>query len=139
MPADEEVLGFKSRWYAEAIRTAWTHEVSRGLTIRVVSAPEFLASKWEAFADRGAGDWYGSHDVEDVVAVVAGRPQLHRELADCLPDLRRYVAERTRELLASGVADDVIAGALPDARTVVGLVSSVRARLDSMADLGTTR
>ena len=34
----------------------------------------FLASKLEAYRGRGADDPYLSHDLEDVVAVIAGRP-----------------------------------------------------------------
>jgi len=139
MPADEEILGFKNRWYDHGIRTAQACELTRGLTIRIVTAPVFIATKWEAFADRGGGDWYGSHDIEDIVAVVAGRPELYDETTSSAQGLRAYVAQETVAFLASGVADDVIAGALPDARTIAGLVGKVRSRFQAMAELANRR
>lgn len=136
MPADEEILGFKNRWYDHGIRTAQAHELAGGLTIRIVTAPVFIATKWEAFADRGGGDWYGSHDIEDIVAVVAGRPELYDETRSSERNLRAYLAQKAAAFLTSGVAEDAIAGALPDARAVAGLVAKVRSRLQGIAELG---
>jgi len=139
MPADGEILGFKNRWYDYGIRTAQAYELLRGLTIRIVTAPVFIATKWEAFADRGDGDWYGSHDVEDIVAVVAGRPELGGETKSSEHGLRAYVARGIVAFLASGVADDVIAGALPDARAIAGLVTEVRGRFEALVELASRR
>lgn len=99
------------------------------------SAPTFLATKWAAFHDRGNGDWYGSHDIEDIVAVVAGRKELMEELRACDAGVRSYVAAQTRLFLESGFALDVIAGALPDARLIPDLVGRVEKRLASVAVL----
>jgi predicted nucleotidyltransferase len=135
MPADEQILGFKNRWYGHGIRTAQAYELTRGLTIRIVTAPVFTATKWEAFADRGGGDWYGSHDIEDIVAVVAGRPELYDETNSSEQGLRAYLVQENVAFLASGLAEDVIAGALPDARAIAGLVGKVRSRFQAMAEL----
>jgi len=139
MPADEEILGFRNRWYDLGIRTAQAYELHHGLTIRIVAAPVFIATKLEAFADRGEADWYGSHDIEDIVTVVAGRPELYDEKTASEPSLRAYVALGTVAFLASGVADDVIAGALPDARALPGLVTTVRGRFQALAELANGR
>lgn len=136
MPAEGEIMGFRNRWYDLGIRTSQRYELSADLIIRIVTAPVFLATKWEAFVDRGAGDWYGSHDIEDIVAVVAGRRELYQEISAADLDLRNYVAEKTRGFLASGAAQDVIAGALPDARLLPGLVPEVRNRFEAIAKLG---
>jgi hypothetical protein len=53
MPLDEKILGFTNRWYPYAIETAWAVILEEGLEIRVISAPAFLATKWEAFGSRG--------------------------------------------------------------------------------------
>jgi hypothetical protein len=135
MPTNGDVLGFQNAWYHHAVRLATEFTVSAGVSIRVVPAPVFLATKWDAFNDRGAGDWYGSHDLEDVVMVVAGRRELLEELRATERDVRRYVAIQTRTLLNSGVAEDVLAGALPDARQVPGLIERVLRRLEAIAQL----
>lgn len=41
----------------------------------------FIATKLEAFADRGGGDFLASHDLEDITTVTDGRPELTDEAA----------------------------------------------------------
>ncbi len=48
----------------------------RDLRVRVVAAPYFCATKLETFRDRGKGDYLASHDLEDPITVVEGRPEL---------------------------------------------------------------
>ncbi|NVB37148.1 hypothetical protein G6O69_04850 [Pseudenhygromyxa sp. WMMC2535] len=74
MPTDPMILGFSNRWFPGAFESAVPRTLPSGQTIRVVTAPYFLATKLEAFAGRGAGDYIGSKDMEDFVAVVHGRP-----------------------------------------------------------------
>jgi hypothetical protein len=80
----------------------------------------------------GADDWYASPDVQDIVTVVAGRPEILREIAASRQELREYLVAETRSFLASGLAEDVIAGALPDARMIEGLVRRVLERFTAM-------
>jgi len=100
MPMDTGVLGFASRWYPLAVQTAQEVALSAGMIIRLISAPAFLATKFEAFLDRGRGDVLGSHDLEDIVNVVDGRPELVAEVASAAPELRQYLAAQCRALLA---------------------------------------
>ncbi|HEY4087636.1 MAG TPA: hypothetical protein VGM43_16965 [Bryobacteraceae bacterium] len=74
MPLDESVLGFSNRWYSAAMKTAVKHHVQQDLAMQVVTAPYFLATKLEAFHGRGYPDFLGSHDVEDLIYVIDGRP-----------------------------------------------------------------
>jgi len=88
MPVQPEVLGFTNRWYPYAVETAEAVELSVGLNIRLVSAVGFIATKLEAFAGRGAGDFLTSHDIEDVLNIVDGREELMAEMAGAPSDLR---------------------------------------------------
>lgn len=67
MPLDEKILGFSNRWYRAAMDAAVTRELPGGLSVRVVTAPYFLATKIEAFHGRGTGDFAVSHDLEDLI------------------------------------------------------------------------
>lgn len=67
--------------------------------MRVVAAPVFLATKLEAFADRGEGD-YMQQDMEDIINLVAGRPELADEVRQSAPEVREYLRESFDELLA---------------------------------------
>lgn len=100
VPVDEKVMGFANRWYRPGYAAALTRELEPGLTLRHLSAPYFLATKFEAYLDRGGRDVYLSHDLEDIITVVDGRAELPDELAHADAPLRGHVAHQTRELLA---------------------------------------
>ncbi len=76
MPTLERVLGFSNRWYPLAMETAQIVGLPSGCEIRAISAPVFVATKLEAFAGRGKGDFLASHDLEDLLAVADGRASL---------------------------------------------------------------
>lgn len=99
MPMDPGVLGFANRWYPAAIQTARSVALPGGLTIRLISAPAFLATKFEAFADRGRGDLLGSHDLEDIINVMDGRPELISEISEAGSGLQQYLAAQCGALL----------------------------------------
>ena len=112
MPTREEILGFANRWYLEAMRHAVRVPLSPepgALTIRLITAPCFIATKIEAFSDRGHGDSLASHDFEDLVAVMDGRPSWPEEVLNCGADLRRYLTAR----FASWLDDPDFHAALP--------------------------
>lgn len=73
--------GFQQR----AIESAESVQIERletaTLVVRHASAPAFLGLKWAAYQDRGQGDLFGSHDIEDLLAVIASRPALVEECA----------------------------------------------------------
>ena len=100
MPTDTYILGFANRWYPLAMQTSKLIELPNGTTIRLIAAPVFLATKFEAFADRGKGDLLGSHDLEDIVNVLDGRPEIVGEIAQSPAELQRYLADRCVALLA---------------------------------------
>jgi hypothetical protein len=100
MPVDPGVLGFSNRWYQFAVDTAQPLELADGLSIRLVSAVAFVATKLEAFAGRGADDVLSSHDIEDVLNIVDGRPELADELAIAPADVRQAVRDAFGRLLA---------------------------------------
>jgi hypothetical protein len=92
MPALERVLGFSNRWYRMARKQSEERELPGGVRIRAVTAPLFLATKMEAFRSRGRGDFVASHDLEDIIAVVDGRPALAGEAKLAPAQLRRFLA-----------------------------------------------
>jgi predicted nucleotidyltransferase len=118
MPIDEAVLGFSNRWYATAYATAVPVTLGRGIDIRLVNAPCFLATKLEAFLDRGKGDYLSSHDLEDVLSVVDGRAELVEELHAAKPALRQFVAGVFAGLLADQGFVDALPGLIVDGNDV---------------------
>jgi len=96
MPSDPSVLGFSNRWCPLAIDTARDYALPAARSIRLVTAPVFVATKLEAFRDRGKSDFVASHDLEDIVTVVDGRAELIDEVATSAQDLRKYCGLRSR-------------------------------------------
>ncbi|MHB1224117.1 MAG: hypothetical protein ACYC2G_08770 [Gemmatimonadaceae bacterium] len=129
MPLDERILGFTNRWYQLALDTADLIELEPGLSIRGITAPAYLATKWEAYRSRGAGDPMTSHDLEDVITLVTGRQSIVEEIEAMPPEARAFVAEATREFLAGPWAEEIVAGNIPDTRGLPGITDVVLARL----------
>ena len=115
MPTDERILGFSNRWYRPAMESAQRVQLENDLIIRVVTAPFFLGTKLEAFKGRGKNDYFASHDLEDVIAVIDGRPPLLVELRSESTELRAYVAHEVGDLLKQPNFIDALPGyLLPD-------------------------
>lgn len=99
MPLDDKILGFSNRWYPDVLRTATAAVLPCGLTLRVITAPLFVATKIEAFRSRGNKDFFASPDLEDVVTVVDGRALLAEEVKGSSGEVVTYVAQAITELL----------------------------------------
>src|SRR5690606_8020023 len=91
----EPFLGFTNRWFRAAFAAAEPHSIGSTRLLRA-SAPYFLATKLEAFEGRGSGDYYGSDDIEDVLTLVDGRPELLSELSSLAGPVINFISERTR-------------------------------------------
>ena len=115
MPTDESILGFSNRWYSDAIKTAQEIQLEDDLTIRLLTAPYFLATKLEAFRGRGQGDYLASHDIEDIITVIDGRPELIDEILASRHELRQYLAtEFTKEMGSDDFREAIPGHLLPD-------------------------
>lgn len=114
MPVQPEVLGFSNRWYPYAVDSAVPLDLGDGITIRLVSAVAFVATKLEAFVSRGGGDFMSSHDLEDVLNVVDGREELLEELAAAPTELKHAVAGVFAHLLANSDFNNVLEGLIAE-------------------------
>lgn len=99
LPIDKKALGFTNIWYRGALKTAVAIILPGGQTIRIISAPFFRATKMEAFRQRGDRDYFASHDLEDVIAVIDGRNSILDEISSAPSDLRIYLAGAAKGLL----------------------------------------
>jgi hypothetical protein len=132
VPSGAHLGATGSPWDRIAIETAVTTEVAPGVRARHASAPAFLALKWAAFLDRGAADPFASHDLEDILALLASRPAIEEGVARAPAELRRFIAERAGRFLAQPAHRDLLAaclGRLPDAGAVMAGVESVLGEL----------
>jgi hypothetical protein len=106
VPTDAKVLGFSTRWYPEAFARAERVLLASGRSVSLVPPLYLVATKLEAFKDRGEGDFLASHDLEDAISVLASSNPLREQIQqDQTP-----VCEAIREDLRS--FKDPLLGAL---------------------------
>ncbi len=113
MPTDPEILGFANKWYNAAIDHAERYKLTGDITINLISAPYFIATKLEAFKGRGDNDYYGSRDLEDIIAIINGRIELIQEVMSSSDELKKYIATELSLLLHDRLFTEVIPGHLP--------------------------
>ena len=114
MPTKEEILGFSNRWYEPAMQTSVNVELKANLSIRLIAPAYFVATKLQAFLDRGRGDYLESHDLEDVLSVIDGRPEIVNELAQADSELQQFVAQVFSRLIADESFVDRLPGLVLD-------------------------
>ena len=135
MPLDEKILGFSNRWYKPAMDSAQEYQIERDMSIRVVTAPYFCATKLEAFRGRGKGDYLSSHDLEDLIAVVDGRPELLDELQSAPEDVRSFIAGAIGQMLKFRQFIDALPGYLLSDSASQARIKQLLARLTQISEL----
>ncbi len=113
MPTRPEILGFGNEWYQPALDAAVAVELPSGKRIRMVTAPYFLVTKLAAFDSRGKDGYVTSHDMEDIVAVLDGRPEIVNEVKRADETLRKHLMARFAALLHDTKFVAALPGHLP--------------------------
>ena len=136
MPTAEGILGFHNRWYELAVDTAQPYLLPDGTRIKLVTAPVFIATKFEAFKGRGKGDFFLSHDLEDIVTIVDGRQTLASEVRESPAELITYLGKEFSTLLADRNFIDSVPGHLSPDASSQRRVTQLMARFRELAGLG---
>ena len=124
-------IGLDHAWFKEALASATEH-MFEGTRLKLISPVAFLATKHVAFMDRGAGDYYASHDLEDLITVIDGRENMVAEIAAAPADLRAYVSASIRGLLAEPTFDEALPGFLPADRASQQRLPGLRQKLQAI-------
>ncbi|MSU50642.1 MAG: hypothetical protein EXS37_16400 [Opitutus sp.] len=135
MPTDGAFLGLNTTWFKEALATVMLREFAH-TRLRLISPVAFLATKYVAFSDRGNGDYYGSHDLEDFITVIDGRDNIVAEVSHTTPaPLSSYVIESVRRLMAAPLFNEALPGHLPPDRASQQRLPALRRKLQAIAAL----
>jgi predicted nucleotidyltransferase len=108
MPTSEDILGFSNKWYPEAFVNSIRINLEDGLSIRIFSAPYFLATKLEAFADRGENEGRFSSDFEDIVYFLNNRQSIWEEMKNADTQVKQYLKREFAKLLDQKYIDEWI-------------------------------
>ena len=116
MPTDPKILGFGNQWFTPAYEASEWTVLPSGKQIRLLPAPYFLVTKFEAFACRGKNNYLMSRDMEDIVTVIDGRPEIVSEIKQASEELKAYLVACCSGLLKERDFLDALPGhLLPDA------------------------
>ncbi len=115
MPTVEEILGFSNQWYPQAMQCATVQVIAEDIAIRIVTAPYFLATKIDAFYSRGNGDFIASPDMEDIITLLDGRPEIVEEVIAAPEEVQEFLSRTFGEFLHNRSFLDALPGhLLPD-------------------------
>jgi len=134
MPTDEKILGFSNSWYKEAIQNAVTHQIAKDIFIKSITAPYFLAIKIEAFKTRGNNDFFGSHDLEDIITVIAGRVNITDEITLSSKELREHLKQIFEKMLKDNQFELALPGHVSDGPVTMQRVQIVKDRIKKIID-----
>jgi len=111
MSPRETPLAPANRWYPRAAEHATWHALPSGREIRLVDAVTFVATKLVAYESRGGRDALASHDLEDVLTVIASREEFLTELAAAESTVRIEIAASLAETRAHSGFEAAVASA----------------------------
>lgn len=132
MPTTKNVLGWASPWLEEALASSETH-LFDGHPIRILTPPYFLATKIEAFEGRGHGDFLASQDLEDIICLVNGRPEIVAEVAASPRPLRQFISQKIQSWQHSRDFCDAIDGFLATENEPLARKELIQHRFSQMA------
>jgi len=135
MPTEPKILGFGNEWYKEAALKAEDIKLPSGNNIQMVSAPYFLITKLEAFNGRGKDDYLMSHDIEDIVAVVDGRPEIVDDIKQSEAKLVKELSERFQALLKEERFVEAVSGHMPTDETSQARVSIILNTIKNISEV----
>lgn len=138
MPTDASILGFGNPWYCAAAANAEVIKLPSGKEIQMVSAPYFLITKLAAFDGRGGGDYLMSHDIEDIIAVLDGRPEIIEEVKRSDPVIIAEISKRFKKLSADRDFIDAVSGHMPTDGMSQARVIKIRETIKQVANSKST-
>lgn len=106
MPSEDSVLGPANKWYKVGFNNLWTINVENE-EISILSAACFLATKFEAFKDRG-GDYRTSHDFEDIIYVLDNRTTIVEEIENEQAEIITYLKQEFQKIHDHSSFEEII-------------------------------
>lgn len=86
-----------------------TNSIGRWNKHKYIAFALFLATKLEAFKDRGKNDFYGSHDFEDIIYLIDNRTTIVEEILTADEEIRQYIKEELTLIKNHKQADEILA------------------------------
>ena len=109
MPAEDSNIGVSNRWYKPGFNQLQEIKLPEGVSINILPSPYFLATKLEAFKDRGKNDFYGSHDYEDIIYLLDNRIGIIEEILEAEVEVKDYIKQELTTIINHPQAEEILA------------------------------
>jgi len=106
MSSEDGLMGPANRWYKVGFENLWTAK-AKDQEIKILSAPCYLATKFEAFNDRGK-DYRTSHDMEDIIYVLDNRINIVLEIEMDDSRVVFFIKEQLKAIVQRGMLQEVL-------------------------------
>ena len=100
MYTDGALQGINSNWYQAGFDNA-IEILIKDKKIKIFNVVYFIATKLEAFTDRAykSNDYWDCKDLEDIINVINGRPELLTELMESPKNVIQFISSYLKKLI----------------------------------------
>jgi len=99
MPIEEKVLGYSNKWFKEGLKFATKIKIENTV-IRIFTLEYFLATKFQAFLDRGEmDDIRFSQDLEDLTEIFDGATTIEQKVLGSSVDVKAFLQSSIKEFI----------------------------------------
>jgi len=132
MSSDGAALGFTNKWYKEGMESS-IEIISSPVQVKIFRLPYFIASKMEAFKDRGNYDYIGSTDMEDIISILSVCPaeMLEGMRGQCSGNLLKYLRDEFKVLLSTSDFLDALPAGVLNRANVDAAVKAMKERMEN--------
>lgn len=106
MATEDGPLGPANSWYKVGFKNLWTVQ-AKDQEIKILSAPCYLATKFEAFNNRGK-DYRTSHDIEDIIYIIDNRTTIVEEIKESEELIRNFIKEQLLIIKNKGLLEEIL-------------------------------
>lgn len=106
MPPEDTAMGPSNPWYKQGFEDLQTVTV-HGIDINILSAPFYLATKFEAYNSRGEESRF-SHDMEDIIYVIDNRKEIVEEIKLAPRSVQEFIKSGLQKLIDTDLLDAVL-------------------------------
>lgn len=107
MSAEDGPMGPANKWYKIGFEDLWIVKAIEE-EINILKAPCYLATKFEAFNDRGEQNYRTSHDFEDIIYVIDNRINIVEEIEKADERIKSFLVEEVIKILGSPSFEEIL-------------------------------
>ncbi len=105
MGIEDGPFGPSNHWYKPGFENLWKVK-AKDQEINILSAPYYLATKFEAFSNRGK-DYRTSHDIEDIIYLIDNRTTIVEEVRACDQKIKMFIKQEIQQIINRGLLTEV--------------------------------